>query len=143
MIMDENGTGAWAALARHVDPIALLIADERKEYDDLVLCFHAPREPQPPISIGRRHELKRNRELIRSCRESLQGINHRVSTKYLDWYLLARAVCSLSASSTNSTSKENCFAMSAVNDGCSRCIKMSRTTWRLFTLEELGDAPAR
>ena len=36
MIMDENGKDAWAAVAKHVDPKSLLIADEHKAYDDLI-----------------------------------------------------------------------------------------------------------
>jgi hypothetical protein len=32
----ENGREAWAAVAKHVDPKALLSADEHKAYDDLI-----------------------------------------------------------------------------------------------------------
>ncbi|EJZ16874.1 MULTISPECIES: transposase [Rhizobium] len=30
VILDENGKDAWAAVAKHVEPKALLIADEHK-----------------------------------------------------------------------------------------------------------------
>ncbi|MCF1481637.1 IS1595 family transposase [Agrobacterium vitis] len=74
VIMDENGKDAWAAVAKHVDPKALLIADEHKAYDDLGRpCLHAPREPQPAVPGRRRHELERDRELLQPRRESLQG----------------------------------------------------------------------
>ena len=36
VIMDKNGKDAWAAVAKDVDPKALLIADEHTAYDDLI-----------------------------------------------------------------------------------------------------------
>jgi hypothetical protein len=62
--MDENGKDAWAAVAKHVDAKALLIADEHKAYDDLV-------------GLVALHRV--------NVEKAYKGINHRFSTRYLDW----------------------------------------------------------
>ncbi|MBB3320469.1 IS1595 family transposase [Rhizobium sp. BK181] len=72
VIMDENGKDAWAAVAKHVDPKALLIADEHKAYDDLIGLVQLTRVNHSMQPGGRRHEFERDRELLQPCREGLQ-----------------------------------------------------------------------
>jgi hypothetical protein len=88
VIMDENGKDAWAAVAKHVDPKALLIADEHKAYDDLVGLVSMHRVNH---SLQYQEEDGTNSNVIESffsrVEKAYKGINHRFSTKYLDWYM--------------------------------------------------------
>jgi len=86
--MDENGKDAWAAVAKHLDPKALLIADEHKAYDDLIGLVALTR-----VNHSERYQEEdgTNSNVIESffsrVEKAYKGINHRFSTKYLDWYM--------------------------------------------------------
>ncbi len=88
VIMDENGKDAWAAVAKHVDPKALLIAHEHKAYDDLIGLVQLTRVNH---SQQYQEDDGTNSNVIESffsrVEKAYKGINHRFSTKYLDWYM--------------------------------------------------------
>lgn len=88
VILDENGKDAWAVVEEHVRPRAYLIADEHRAYDDLVGLVRLSR-----VNHSRRYQEAdgTNSNVIESffsrVEKAYQGINHRFSTKYLDWYV--------------------------------------------------------
>ncbi|RDJ03255.1 IS1595 family transposase [Rhizobium grahamii] len=88
VIMDENGKDTWAAVAKHVDPKALLIADEHKAYDDLIGLVQLTRVNH---SQQYQEDDGTDSNVIESffsrVEKAYKGINHRFSTKYLDWYM--------------------------------------------------------
>lgn len=84
----ENGKDAWAAVAKHVDPKALLIADEHKAYDDLIGLVQLTRVNH---SLQYQEDDGTNSNVIESffsrVEKAYKGVNHRFSMKYLDWYM--------------------------------------------------------
>jgi hypothetical protein len=88
VIMEENGKDAWAAVAKHVDLKAVLIADEHKADDNLVCLVSMRRVNQ---GLQYQEDDGTNSNVIESffnrVEKAYKGVNYRFSTKYLDWYM--------------------------------------------------------
>ncbi|WP_338049872.1 transposase [Rhizobium etli] len=88
VIMDERGKDAWAAVAKHLDPKRSWSPTSIRAYDDFIGLVQLTRVNHSlRYQGGRQHEFERDRELLQPRRESLQGLQPPLPTKYLDWYM--------------------------------------------------------
>jgi hypothetical protein len=88
IVSDENTKAAWAAVRDHVQPQAVLTADEHGSYDDLV-GLAILRRVNHSLAYQTEDGTDTNRieSFFARAERSYVGIHHRFSVKYLDWYM--------------------------------------------------------
>ncbi|MDW9776432.1 IS1595 family transposase [Sinorhizobium meliloti] len=88
IVADENPKAAWAAVRDHIQAKSVLTADEHGSYDDLVGLAVLQRVNH---SLAYQTEDGTNTNAIEGffarAQRAYVGIHHRLSVKYLDWYM--------------------------------------------------------
>jgi hypothetical protein len=88
VVSDENPKAAWAAVRDHVQPQAVLTADEHGSYDDLVgLAILKPVNHSKAYQTEDGTDTNRIESFFARAERSYVGIYHRFSVKYLAWYM--------------------------------------------------------
>lgn len=88
VVSDENPKAAWASVRDHIQPQAVLTADEHGSYDDVVgLAILKRVNHSKAYQTEDGTDTNRIESFFARVECSYVGIHHRFSVKYLDWYM--------------------------------------------------------